>query len=217
MNTASREKFDALLFDLGKVVIDIDFERVWASWARDAGCTVEKIRRRIGADDAYLRYECGAIPLEEYFTHLRGALGVTLSDAQLLAGWNAIFVGEMPGIAKVLEAAKARFPLYVFSNTNGAHEACWSVDYAGVLSHFKKLFVSSTIGLRKPDRAAFEHVVAEMGVPAARVLFFDDLAENVAGARAAGLQAVQVAGTQDVVAALAPYVPGLNSVYCPRI
>lgn len=207
---ASSAPIDALLFDLGKVIIDIDFERVWASWARDANCPVDKIRTRIGSYEPYLRYECGAISLEEYFGHLRGALGVSLTDAQLLAGWNAIFVGEMPGIAKVLETAKAHFPLYVFSNTNGAHEACWSADYAGVLSHFQRLFVSSTIGLRKPERAAFEHVVAEMGVPAERVLFFDDLAENVAGARAVGLQAVQVTGTHDVVAALKPYLPELN-------
>lgn len=207
---ASSAPVDALLFDLGKVIIDIDFERVWASWARGANCPVDKIRTRIGSYEPYLRYECGAMSLEEYFAHLRGALGVDLTDAQLLAGWNAIFVGEIPGITKVLEAAKARFPLYLFSNTNSAHEARWSVDYAHVLSHFKKLFVSSTIGLRKPDRAAFEHVVAEIGVPAERVLFFDDLAENVEGARAVGLQAVQVTGTHDVVAALKPYLPELN-------
>ena len=30
------------------------------------------------------------------------------------------------------------------------------------------------------------------------ILFFDDLASNVAGARAAGLQAVQVSGPRDV-------------------
>lgn len=211
MDTAAPSApIDALLFDLGKVVIDIDFERVWARWALDAGCPVERIRTRIGSYEPYLRYECGAISLEEYFGHLRDALGVNLTDAQLLVGWNAIFVGEMPGIAKVLEAAKTRFPLYVFSNTNGAHEACWSVDYAGVLSHFKKLFVSSTIGLRKPERAAFEHVVADIGIPAQRILFFDDLRENVDGAKTAGLQAVQVTGTHDIVAALKPHLPDIK-------
>ena len=29
---------DALLFDLGKVVIDIDFNRAFARWAAHAGC-----------------------------------------------------------------------------------------------------------------------------------------------------------------------------------
>jgi putative hydrolase of the HAD superfamily len=72
-----------------------------------------------------------------------------------------------------------------------------------VLGHFKKLFLSSTIGLRKPDAAAYDHVVKEIGVPAERIVFFDDLAENVEGARARGLVAVHVTSTRDVAEALA--------------
>ena len=36
---------DALLFDLGRVVIDIDFSKVMASWAGHAGCTPAEIGR----------------------------------------------------------------------------------------------------------------------------------------------------------------------------
>lgn len=203
---APAPEIDALLFDLGNVIVQIDFERIWAKWAADAGCDAARLRRSFSQDDAYKRYECGAIPLSQFLDHLRASLDLTLSDDQLVAGWNAIFVGEMPGIADVVKAAKARFPLYLFSNTNGAHEVFWAAAYAGTLAHFRKLFVSSTIGLRKPDRPAFDYVVREIGVPAERILFFDDLAENVAGARAAGLKAVQVNGTPDIVAALKPYL-----------
>lgn len=204
--TGASPEIDALLFDLGNVVVEIDFERIWARWARDAGCDVARLKRAFSQDAVYKRYECGGMARAHFFDHVRTTLDLALSDDALLAGWNAIFVGEMPGIAPVLEAAKARFPLYLFSNTNPAHEEFWSAEYADVLAHFRKRFVSSTVGLRKPDRAAFDHVVREMGVPAQRVLFFDDLAENVAGARAAGLQAVQVSRTADVVAALKPYL-----------
>jgi putative hydrolase of the HAD superfamily len=40
-------------------------------------------------------------------------------------------------------------------------------------------------------------------MPASRVLFFDDLAENVEGARARGLNAVQVRSSDDVANTLA--------------
>ena len=198
-------KIKALLFDLGGVIIDIDFERVWRRWARDAGCPVEGIRRSIGQDETYLRYECGGIPLEDYFAHLRGAMSVVLSDDQLLVGWNEILVGEMQGIADLLRALEPRIPLYAFSNTNRAHEEVWSVRFADVLTRFRKVFVSSTIGLRKPDRASFDYVVAEMGVPASAVLFFDDTFENVEGARAAGLHAEHTKSTADIIAALGRY------------
>lgn len=198
-------KIEALLFDLGGVVIDIDFERVWNSWARDAACEVDGLRHSIGRDATYLRYECGQIPLEDYFAHLRGAMNVALTDAQLLTGWNEIFIGEMPGIAKVLAELEPRLPLYAFSNTNRAHEEVWSVRFADVLTRFQKVFVSSTMGLRKPDRASFDHVLAEMGVPASSILFFDDTLENIEGARAAGLHAAHTRSTADIVAALERY------------
>ena len=43
-------------------------------------------------------------------------------------------------------------------------------------------------GLRKPDAAAYDHVVKAIGVPASRIVFFDDSADNIAGARARGLE-----------------------------
>jgi len=129
-------------------------------------------------------------------------LGVELSDAQFLEGWNKIFAGEMPGIAQLLERAAQRLPLYAFSNTNGAHAEHFSQAYADVLGHFREIFLSSSIGLRKPDAAAYDHVVKAIGVPAQRIVFFDDLAENIEGARARGLKAVHVKSAADVAAAL---------------
>ena len=116
----------------------------------------------------------------------------------MLEGWNAIFVGEIPGIAPLLARAAERLPLYALSNTNPPHIAHFSNAYADVLSHFRELYLSSTIGLLKPDAAAYDHVVEAIGMPASRVLFFDDLAENVEGARARGLNAVQVRSSDDV-------------------
>jgi putative hydrolase of the HAD superfamily len=45
-------------------------------------------------------------------------------------------------------------------------------------------------------------VVDSIGVPAKRIVFFDDLAENVEGARACGLTAVHVTSPRDVGDAL---------------
>jgi putative hydrolase of the HAD superfamily len=64
------------------------------------------------------------------------------------------------------------------------------------------MFLSSTIGLLKPEAAAYDHVVKAIRVPASRILFFDDLAANVEGARARGLHAVQVKSAADVAHAL---------------
>jgi HAD superfamily hydrolase (TIGR01509 family) len=109
----------------------------------------------------------------------------------------------MPGIAPLLERAAESLPLYAFSNTNSAHVEHFSQAYADVLGHFREMFLSSAIGLRKPDAEAYDHVVKAIGVPAERIVFFDDLAENIEGARARGLTAVHVTSPDDVAEALA--------------
>ena len=194
---------DALLFDLGRVVLDIDFSKALASWAGHAGCQPADLAERFVHDEAYEYHEVGKIDDAAYFQSLRGSLGIGILDAQFLEGWNAIFAGEMPGIAPLLKRAAARLPLYAFSNTNRPHVEHFSIAYADVLGHFSELFLSSAIGLRKPDAAAYDYVVKAIGVPAKRIVFFDDLAANIEGARARGLTAVHVTSPEDVAQALA--------------
>jgi HAD superfamily hydrolase (TIGR01509 family) len=189
---------DALLFDLGRVVLDIDFSKAIACWADHAGCKTDDLVGRFVRTEAYWHHETGKISDAAYFESLRTSLGIPLSDAQFLEGWNAIFAGEMPGIAPLLARAAKRLPLYVFSNTNNAHVEYFSVIHADVLGHFREIFLSSSIGLRKPDPEAYDHVVKSIGLPAGRIVFFDDLVENVESARARGLKAVHVKSSGDV-------------------
>jgi putative hydrolase of the HAD superfamily len=198
---------DALLFDLGRVVIDLDFDRALACWATHAGCAPELLKGRFSPDIHYQRHERGEIDGEAYFAGLCSAFGMQLSHAQMLDGWNAIFVGEMPGMAELLAHAARRMPLYAFTNSNREHERYWSVQFADILRHFTEIYVSSTIGRRKPEAEAFDYVVRAIGVPAGRIVFFDDNIENIAGARACGLQAIHVGSTADVANVLAAILP----------
>lgn len=200
MNTSGA---DALLFDLGRVVIDIDFNRAFARWARYASCDEALLRARFSHDPAFKLHEVGELSDDAYFASLRTSLGIDIANAELLDGWNAIFVGEMPGISDLLRRVAPKIPVYAFSNSNPAHEACWSKRFADVLSHFEEIYVSSTIGLRKPDAEAYEYVVKAIGVPCERIAFFDDNLENVVSARRCGLQAAHVTSRSDVEAALA--------------
>jgi HAD superfamily hydrolase (TIGR01509 family) len=193
---------DVLLFDLGRVVLDINFDQVVSCWAGHAGCTPADLTARFVVDDSFKHHEIGRIDDAAFFANLRQSLGIGITDAQFLEGWNAIFTGEMPGIAPLLANAARHMPLYAFSNTNPAHVAHFSQAYADVLGHFREIYLSSRIGLRKPDAEAYDHVVRAIGVPASRILFFDDSAANIEGARARGLSAIHVTSTDDVARAL---------------
>lgn len=193
---------DALLFDIGRVVLDISLDKVMDVWAGHAGCAAADLTGRFVVNDHFKHHEVGKIDDAAFFASLRASLGIGLTDDQFLEGWNALFTGEMPGIGPLLARAGKHLPLYAFSNTNPAHIAHFSQAYAEVLGHFREVFLSSSIGLRKPDAKAYDHVVKAIGVPASRIVFFDDSAPNIEGARACGLQAVHVTLTDDVANAL---------------
>ena len=193
---------EALLFDLGNVLVDISFDRTFEHWGRAAGLETGQVRDRFSFDAAYERHERGEITAAAYFQTLRGSLGIDISDTDFLDGWNAMLVGEVVGVRKLLERVQGRFPLYAFSNTNAVHYALWSVEYGTMLAPFRQVFASNEMGLRKPEPEAFMAVVAAIGVPPERILFFDDSQVNVEGARQVGMAAVLVSAIDDVADAL---------------
>jgi 2-haloacid dehalogenase len=105
--------------------------------------------------------------------------------------WPTMLGGLVPGMAGLLAdlAADGR-DLYAITNFNGE---VWPVtqELFPVLSCFSDVIVSSLAGLTKPDRAIFDLALRRFGVAARDCLFIDDVAANVAGARAAGIAAVQ--------------------------
>jgi putative hydrolase of the HAD superfamily len=197
----------ALLFDLGGVLVELDWQRAFAHWASCAGKPVGPIRAAFSFDVPYQRHERGEIDAAAYYQSLRRSLQLDIPDAQFEIGWNAIFVRAIPETVEMVRSLRGRIPMYLFSNSNAAHHASWSARFATALEPFEKVFISSAIGRRKPSREAFEHVAHEIGVPLASILFLDDTPENIDGARDAGMQAALVRSPQDVHNALRSWLP----------
>ena len=195
MRDASTE---ALLFDLGGVVFGIDFESAFSHWAVQAGVPVDAIKSRYCVDAWYEQHERGEIEAAEYFDALRDTLGITISDEEFAAGWNAIFEAEFAGVFELIRSLSTRIPVYAFSNSNAMHQKFWERKYAKTLGLFRQVFVSCDLGLRKPEAAAYRHVTAAIGSEPENVLFFDDTRENVDGAREMGMSAVQVRSFADI-------------------
>ncbi len=194
---------EALLFDLGGVLVEIDFDRALAHWAKASGTSVERLRERFRPDEPYQRHERGEIGEREYFAALRDAMGLDIPDEDFEAGWGSIFVGEVPGIRPLVRSLESKAPLYVFSNTNVSHQRVWTARYAGLLESFRRVFASCELGKRKPAPEAFHAVAQAIDVPPEHILFFDDSLENVNGALAVGMQAVHVRSIEDIEAAIA--------------
>lgn len=196
---------EALIFDLGNVVIDIDFERIFKKWSHYSGVSVEQMQAAFKMDAAYEQHERGEIEGIEYHQHLEQTLEMQLSYEQFREGWNDIMVAPIGNTVRLLESLRGRVPLYALSNANTLHKNYWEETFHAELSHFDQVFVSSDLGSRKPEPAIYLRTLEHIEVEPKNVIFFDDLAQNVEAARALGMTAVQVHSSKDIEKCIAKH------------
>lgn len=198
----NRSEIEAILFDLGNVVVEVDFRRTFRRWAATAEVDEAHFHTHWSEDDAYRAHEKGELSFEDYAQALTERLGIDMCHEHWLDGWNDVFVGPYPGVQQKLTELTGHIDLYAFTNTNPTHEAAWRARYMYAMEHFEEIFVSSTIGMRKPEEKAFHWVAAAMNLKPGQILFLDDNPANVAGAARAGMQTAQVCGESQVLAEL---------------
>jgi putative hydrolase of the HAD superfamily len=95
----------------------------------------------------------------------------------------------------------------VFAASNQEHHrAAYLRDHAGLGAHFDEIVYSAALGVCKPERVFFTNAQARMGVTVAQsILFVDDKAENVDGARMCGWRAMLYRGPEGLARALAKW------------
>lgn len=182
----------ALLYDMGGVLVRTDPEPVLDYWAEAGAEPVANLRRRWRITEAYRRFETGKIDFAAFSAALGRQLGIALSEDDWLTGWNRLLAGTFEGVLERAARIAGSLPQFIYTNTNPAHEARWRELYGHRLTPFRHIYVSSTIGRRKPDPDSFRFVAADMGYACEDIVLLDDSADNVAGAREAGMQTVHV-------------------------
>jgi HAD superfamily hydrolase (TIGR01509 family) len=182
---------EVVLFDLGGVLIEVPGVRVMLELT---GIESEaELWRRWLTCRWVRRFESGGCSEIEFAAGVVADWQLELGAAAFLEAFRDWPAGPLPGAAELVTQTRASVATGCFSNTNALHwhehMAAWPL--AGLFDH---RFLSFELGLVKPDLAAFAQVAGMLDVPAGRVLFLDDNAVNVAGAAAAGFQAIRVAG-----------------------
>ena len=155
---------ELLLFDLGGVVIEIDFERIFKKWSVYSGLPVPEIKAAFRVDAAFEQHERGQIDSTEYYRYLCESIGMEMSFDQFSEGWNDIMVAPIDPTVNLLKHLSAYIPLYALSNANPLHKAYRENTYVDELVYFRQIFVSSDIGHRKPEPGAYLQVADELDV-----------------------------------------------------
>jgi HAD superfamily hydrolase (TIGR01509 family) len=187
----------AILFDLGRVLLDFDHHRACqalAAVARRPGVTAEQVREFIFGTDLEPCYDRGQLTDEEFRARICQAFDIAVPAADFARRWADIF-WEREGVLPYLAELKARgYWLALCSNTNSLHFEHLEREFAPYLQPLDHLFLSFRMGVRKPEAGYFEQVrehLRGLGIGPPEALFIDDLAANVEAAREHGFPAIQ--------------------------
>lgn len=108
----------------------------------------------------------------------------------------------IPGMEEVLcELRDAGCNMYAFSNYPVWYRLI--EDRLGLSRFLDWAFVSCSTGLRKPDPAAYEHVLQRLGANPGQCIFIDDRKTNCQTAREMGIRSIVFEGAEPLRASLA--------------
>jgi glucose-1-phosphatase len=194
-----------LLFDLGGVLVNYTgFQEIGALLSE--AVTAEELQERwrgCGAE----RFETGDITPSEFAEVLASVLAFNVPPQTFIEQFESWSIGFYDGARELLAELRQHYRLAALSNSNELH---WRRnEAAGVPEEFEAAFSSHELHLRKPDRAIYEEALRRLNVPAAGVVFFDDVQLNVDAALELGMQAHRVVGVDGLRACLAEneYLP----------
>lgn len=160
------------IFDLGNVIVDIDFKRVLGVWSNLSGTPLAVLNERFTMGDVFQQHERGEISDQQFAASLCEEMGIALSFEQFSTGWQAVFVALRPEVIAIMQRLRNEgHRVVVLSNTNRLHCNYWPQHYPEVATAADAMYLSQDIGLRKPDPAIYQYVLKAEHTPAEQAVF----------------------------------------------
>ncbi len=189
---------DAVVLDLGGVIVNLDYGRSLRAFQAlipelDPGTFCGKEHQL----PFYSRYEVGAISSEEFYFDLMQYYGVKIDFETFCQSWNAMILDLPKNRWQRISRLSASTRLFLFSNINSLHEkrlyeVHQEISDTPFDSIFEKVYFSHQMGMRKPDPKAFQRILDENQLTPDRTLFIDDSEHHVEGARSIGIRSYQL-------------------------
>lgn len=185
-----------VIFDLGRVVLEWDYEAILASMFDDAP-TREKVRDEVFLHEDWITLDRGEMEQSAAIARFAGRTGVDAARMRVLMDKVPESLRPMEETLSLVRGLKKlghdRFCL------SNMHKA--SYEYLVANHAFWNLFngvvISAYVGMVKPDRAIYEHVLDKFGLDANETLLVDDAQANLDGAAQLGIRGILFADAED--------------------
>lgn len=190
-------KYDAIIFDLGGVILNLRYENTLEKFAEILDKPVEPFYTKKQQTSLFDDYEKGLITSQEFRLGIRELLNESITDEEIDLAWNAMLLDLPVERVEMLKALGKKMRIFLLSNTNEIHIDAFNQivnntlgeDFGDFKQLFERAYYSYEMADRKPHTSIFEKVIVDNNLDKEKTLFIDDSIQHVEGAKKAGLHA----------------------------
>lgn len=196
LNNQIHSKVEAIIFDLGNVLVKIDYQKFLENLSLNGKYTEIEIYNLL-AEPAIL-YEKGIINSKTFYEKSIEKIALSIDYKHFYYAWCSVVSELVDGIDKVVDKLNKKFPLYLLSNTNEAHMK-YIQDNFKILKYFKEYFLSYKIGSMKPEKEIYEYMLGKLNFKPEELFYIDDKLENVKAAQEFGIHSYNFINSNELI------------------
>jgi len=192
-----QNSFDAIIFDLGGVIINLDYQLTIEAFKKLGIVNFEEMYTQAKQNNLFDDFETGKISSQHFINSLLPFLPSGTSANKVVHAWNAMILDFPKKRLELLDQLNSKYRVFLLSNTNDIHLQAVNRSLANttdrkLTSYFEKVYLSHEIKLRKPHKEIFELVCNEQNLNPVTTLFIDDTIGHINGANSIGLQGIHL-------------------------
>jgi putative hydrolase of the HAD superfamily len=190
----------AVYFDLGGVIVRTEFQAPRQHLAERLGIEYNGLVKQVFDSETADQASLGLISEQEHWAAVARRLHLPESEIQAMR--EEFFAGDITDLHLLdfMRGLRKQYKVGLLSNAwSGLRPWIVSKKFEDV---FDAMTISAEVGVMKPDVRIYRIALETLGVAPAESVFLDDFQDNVAGARAVGMQAIQFTRLEQALAEL---------------
>jgi HAD superfamily hydrolase (TIGR01509 family) len=181
----------AVIFDIGRVLIRVDIQRVKSALGQGLALSPEELWSAIEKDPGWPDWQEGRISPRNWHLNLCKRFNLSLDFEQFKKVWNSALDPDPIHKASLFASLSKSYRLGLLSNTDPIHVEKLEATY-DFFDHFPKAVrtYSCSVGASKPDPLIFREALRACKVRAEEAAYIDDILAYVEAARRLGFTGI---------------------------
>ncbi|MFX1428361.1 MAG: HAD family hydrolase [Promethearchaeota archaeon] len=195
-------KVKAIIFDLGGVLIDLDFSNFYNQIIIQSPLNKPQTPIMLEFFRQSDMYHQGNMTDDEFYQLACDLLQVCMLDqSDFFNAFNSIISGYNAKVVEIIKEIREvnQYKLIALSNVNSSH---W--DYIlrknwSFIGWFDELILSHETHLIKPNPKVFEYAIKKAGCKPKQILYIDDGLNNIRSAKELGINCIKFTNSEELL------------------